>query len=163
MSCPLSHGGFAGATGAVVIGQDLLLAAVFPLVTRKAFGRTAGLLALGLGLVTLTGMLVLLDLRLVQITLPAMVALGPLTQYLVWQRRLGVERTTLQYQQEDIRNEREGGPGRSAWPRTVLCFDHGIFYLDVNSAGSEFGGSWLGGARNGNTSDAGRSRCPHRH
>jgi len=55
---------------------DLLLAAVFPLVMRKAFGRTAGLLALGLGLATLMAMLALLDLRVVRVTLPAMVALG---------------------------------------------------------------------------------------
>jgi hypothetical protein len=80
---------------------DLLLAAVFPLVMRKAFGRTAGLLALGLGLATLTLMLALLDLRVVRVTVPAMVALGPLmvAQHLFWRRRLGVERTTWQYQQ----------------------------------------------------------------
>jgi hypothetical protein len=82
---------------------DLLLAAVFPLVMRKAFGRTAGLLALGLGLMALTAMLVLLDLRVVRITLPAMVALGPLmvVQYVYWSRRLGVERTTWQYEQAE--------------------------------------------------------------
>jgi hypothetical protein len=82
---------------------DLLLGAVFPLVMHKAFGRTAGLLALGLGLATLTAMLVLLDLRVVRITLPAMVALGPLmvAQYVFWNRRLGVERTTWQYQQAE--------------------------------------------------------------
>jgi len=45
-------------------------------------------------------MLVLLDLRVVRITLPAMVALGPLmvAQYVFWSRRLGVERTRWQYQ-----------------------------------------------------------------
>jgi hypothetical protein len=82
---------------------DLLLAAVFPLVMRKAFGRTAGLLALGLGLATLMAMLVMLDLRVVRITLPAMVVLGPLmvAQYVFWSRRLGVERTTWQYQQAE--------------------------------------------------------------
>jgi hypothetical protein len=70
---------------------------------RKAFGRTAGLLALGLGLATLTAMLMLLDLRVVRITLPAMVALGPLmvAQYVFWTRRLGNERTTWQYQQAE--------------------------------------------------------------
>ena len=82
---------------------DLLLAAVFPLVMRKAFGRTAGLLALLLGLLTVAAMLVLLDLRRVQVTLPAMVALGPLmvAQYLFWARRLGHERTTWQYEQAE--------------------------------------------------------------
>ena len=76
------------------------MAAVFPLVMRKAFGRTAGLLALAVGLGTLTTMLVLLDLRVVVITLPAMVALGPLmvAQYVFWRRRCVSERTTRQYQ-----------------------------------------------------------------
>jgi hypothetical protein len=82
---------------------DLLLTAVFPLVMRKAFGRSAGLLALGLGLATLTAMLALLDLRVVRVTIPAMVALGPLmvAQYLFWARRLGDERTTWQYRQAE--------------------------------------------------------------
>ena len=85
---------------------DLLLAAVFPLVMRKAFGRTAGLLALRLGLATLTAMLALLDLHVVHVTLPAMVALGPLmvVQYLVWARRRGHERTTWQYQLAEPRH-----------------------------------------------------------
>jgi hypothetical protein len=89
---------------------DLLLAAVFPLVMRKAFGRQAGLLALGLGLMTLTAMLVLLDLRVVRITLPAMVALGPLmvVQYVFWKRRLGTERTTWQYQQAEPHHRLHG-------------------------------------------------------
>lgn len=80
---------------------DLLLVAVFPLVMRKAFGRTAGVFALVVGLATLSMMLLLLDLRVVRITIPAMVALGPLmvVQYVFWTRRLGTERTTWQYQQ----------------------------------------------------------------
>lgn len=84
---------------------DLLLAAVFPLVMRKAFGRSAGLLALGLGLATLMVMLALLDLRVVRVTVPAMVALGPLmvAQYVFWARRLGTERTTWQYLQAEPR------------------------------------------------------------
>jgi hypothetical protein len=88
---------------------DLLLAAVFPLVMRKAFGRRAGLLALGLGPATLTVMLVLLDLRVVRVTVPAMVALGPLmvAQYLFWARRVGAERTTWQYLQAEPRPRTE--------------------------------------------------------
>jgi hypothetical protein len=48
-------------------------------------------------------MLVLLDLRVVRITLPATVALDPLmvAQYVFWSRRLGVERTTRQYRQAE--------------------------------------------------------------
>jgi hypothetical protein len=94
---------------------DLLLAAVFPLVMRKAFGRTAGLLALCLGLMTMATMLVLLDLRMVKITVPAMVALGPLmvAQYIFWKRRLRKERTTWEYLQAEplpgLRPQRVGG------------------------------------------------------
>ena len=51
-------------------------------------------------------MLALLDLRVVRVTVPAMVALGPLmvAQYLFWARRLGAERTTWQYQQAEPRH-----------------------------------------------------------
>jgi hypothetical protein len=82
---------------------DLLLVTVFPLVMRKAFGRSAGLTAIVLGLATLTAMLLLLDLRVVRITVPAMVVLGPLmvVQYLFWSRRCGSERTTSGYQRAE--------------------------------------------------------------
>jgi hypothetical protein len=67
-------------------------------------------------LLTLAAMLVLLDLRVMQVTLPAMVALGPLmvAQYLFWARRLGNERTTWQYQQAESRSEAKTGT-RSVW------------------------------------------------
>jgi hypothetical protein len=98
---------------------DLLLAALFPLVMRKAFGPMAGLLALGLGLATLTAMLALLDLRVVRVTVPAMGALGPLmvAQYLYWMRRLGSERTTWQYLQAEPRH----GATRKRAPETLTC------------------------------------------
>ena len=81
---------------------DLLLATVGPLALRKAFGRRAGLTAAALAVATLAGLLALLDLGLVRATLPAMVALGPLTvaQYLLWRRR-GRERTTFEYLQAE--------------------------------------------------------------
>jgi hypothetical protein len=68
---------------------DLLLAAVFPLVMRRTFGRGAGVAALALGLAAIGGLLGLLALGVVQVTLPAMVALGPLmvVQYVYWSRR----------------------------------------------------------------------------
>jgi hypothetical protein len=80
---------------------DLLLAAVFPLVLRKAFGWSAGVAALALGLAAIGGMLALLELRLVQVALPAMVVLGPLMvlQYVCWTCRRGAERTNWQYVQ----------------------------------------------------------------
>ena len=53
---------------------------------------------------TIAGLLALLDLGLVRATIPAMVALGPLTvaQYLGWRRR-GRERTTWEYLQAESR------------------------------------------------------------
>jgi hypothetical protein len=82
---------------------DLLLAAVVPLVLRRAFGRRAGVLALAINLVALSGLLALLALGVVQVTLPAMVVLGPLIvlQYGYWTRRRGPERTTWQYLQAE--------------------------------------------------------------
>jgi hypothetical protein len=78
---------------------DLLLATVFPLVMRKAFGRPAGLVALVL---TLAAIGILLALPL-QGGFPLMVVLGPLMglQYLYWRRRRGQERTTWYYLQEE--------------------------------------------------------------
>ena len=78
---------------------DLLLASVFPLVMRKAFGRPAGLAALLLALAAI-GTLLALPL---QGYFPVMVVLGPLMvlQYLYWRKLRGRERTTWQYLQEE--------------------------------------------------------------
>lgn len=86
-------------TGTSIGLGDLLLAAVFPLVMRKAFGRLAGLVALGLTLVAIATLLVLP----VQGGFPLMVVLGPLMglQYLAWRRRRGPERTTWRYLREE--------------------------------------------------------------
>lgn len=78
---------------------DLLLASVFPLVMRKAFGRAAGLVALGLALAVIGALLALP----MQGGFPLMVVLGPLMglQYLLWRRRQGPERTTGRYLLEE--------------------------------------------------------------
>jgi hypothetical protein len=78
---------------------DLVLASVFPLVMRKAFGRRAGVVAIGLGLGTIAVLMALVDFGVIVETVPAMVALGPLmiVQYAVWRRLRGAERTTRQY------------------------------------------------------------------
>ncbi len=93
----LSWGSGRGALG-IGLG-DLLLATVFPLVLRKAFGRSAGIIAMILAPGAM-GMLLALPLRGV---FPVMVVLGPLMglQYLFWRRYRGQERTTWQYLQED--------------------------------------------------------------
>jgi hypothetical protein len=93
-------------TGVEVTGQwlaiglgDLLLATVFPLVLRKAYGRQAGLAALVLSAVALASILALP----LQTPFPVMVVLGPLMvlQYLYWRRQHGPERKTWQYLQAE--------------------------------------------------------------
>jgi hypothetical protein len=77
---------------------DLLLVTVFPLVLRKAYGRPAGLAALGLGLGGIAGVMVLAGLGAIEL-FPVMVVLGPLMvlQHAWWSGRRGRERTTWQY------------------------------------------------------------------
>jgi hypothetical protein len=77
---------------------DVLLATLFPLVMRKAFGRSAAVTSLALGIGALVILLLLLDLGVVRVTIPAMVVLGPLIvlHYLFWRRRAR-ERTTWRY------------------------------------------------------------------
>jgi hypothetical protein len=74
---------------------DLLLASVFPLVMRKAFGRGAGVAAMGIALGAIAGITFLP----IAAVFPAMIVLGPLMvlQYAYWRRRHGQERTTRQY------------------------------------------------------------------
>lgn len=82
---------------------DVLLVTVFPLVMRKAYGWTASIMALLVGLGAL--LLIMLSLLAVGVesTFPAMVALGPLMalQYAYWRYRRGPERTTRQYLQAE--------------------------------------------------------------
>jgi hypothetical protein len=78
---------------------DLLLATLFPLVARKAYGRASGLAALACALVTLGALLALVASGVVRVTIPVMVVLGPLmvVHYACWRWRRGPERTTRQY------------------------------------------------------------------
>jgi hypothetical protein len=78
---------------------DLLLLTVTPLVLRKAYGRTAGRVALGAGLVVFTVLLTLLTTRVVTVSIPVMAVLGPLIvgQYWYWRHASGAERTTREY------------------------------------------------------------------
>jgi hypothetical protein len=77
---------------------DLVLAAVFPLVMRKAFGRDAGIAAMLIGLGAI-GLLILSVLVGFVKIFPVMVVLGPLMalQYVYWHQRQKQERTTWQY------------------------------------------------------------------
>jgi len=82
---------------------DLVLAAVFPLVMRKSFGRTAGILAMTIGLGAISLLILSLIFGLLRGTFPVMVVLGPLMvlQYAYWYRRQKQERTTWQYLQAE--------------------------------------------------------------
>jgi hypothetical protein len=84
---------------------DLVLAAVFPLVMRKSFGRTAGLTAMTIGLGAITLLILSLIFGLLRGAVPVMVLLGPLMvlQYAYWRRR-HQERTTWQYLQAEPMN-----------------------------------------------------------
>lgn len=77
---------------------DLLLASVFPLVMRKAFGREAGTIAILVNLVA-TSVVMLLPIGGI---FPVMVVLGPLMlgQYLLWRKLKGHERKMWQYLEE---------------------------------------------------------------
>jgi hypothetical protein len=113
-------------SGSSVVGiglGDLLLATVFPLVMRKAFGRLAGIVALVLALATL-GVLLVLPLQGV---FPVMLVLGPLMvlQCLYWRRRRGRERTTWQYlQEEPVRLQGAGSPPQLARELTDQAVMH---------------------------------------
>jgi hypothetical protein len=90
----------------LVIGLgDLVLAAVFPLVMRKAFGRTAGFASMMIGLVAISLLIMNLISGLLIGTFPVMIVLGPLMviQYIYWRRRQP-ERTTWQYLQAEPRH-----------------------------------------------------------
>jgi hypothetical protein len=78
---------------------DLLLATVFPLVMRKAFGSVAGFAAMAIELGAMAVMMIALSVASIHATLPLMTVLGPLlaAQYAYWRRERGAERTMRQY------------------------------------------------------------------
>jgi hypothetical protein len=82
---------------------DMLLATVFPLVMRKAFGRVAGIGSLVGNLGLIVALLTVAIVSRLQVLFPVMILLGPLmiVQYAYWRRRIGRERTTRQYLQAE--------------------------------------------------------------
>jgi hypothetical protein len=94
--------GSAGQWAGIGLG-DLLLAAAFPLVMRKAFGRSAGLAAMAIGLGAIAALILGPIWGLHVEIFPVMVVLGPLMvlQYAYWRRRRGQERRTWQYLQAE--------------------------------------------------------------
>ena len=108
-----------GSSGWVSIGAgDMVLATVSPLVLRKAFGRTAGTIALVTNLGIIALLLFVPALSGGRESFPVMVLLGPLIilHYLYWRWRTGSERTTWQYQQAEPR------PPTAAVLHLLLCF-----------------------------------------
>jgi hypothetical protein len=82
---------------------DMLLATVFPLVMRKAFGRAAGIASLAGNLSLIVVLLTVAVVSQLQVLFPVMILLGPLiiVQYAYWRRRCGRERATRQYLQAE--------------------------------------------------------------
>jgi hypothetical protein len=78
---------------------DLLMVVLAPLVLRKAFGRTAGIVSAVTSVAAVAGMLAALRLGWYSRAIPAMVVLGPLLlpQYAWWRLRCGGERRTWEY------------------------------------------------------------------
>ncbi len=82
---------------------DLLMAAVGPLVIRKAFGRAAGMVAVVIALGALASVLLVSRWDAVPETFPTMIVLGPMmiAHYLWLSRRPGGERTYARYLSEE--------------------------------------------------------------
>jgi hypothetical protein len=96
---------------------DLLFATAGPLVFRKSFGPTAGVVAVFVAVGAIGAVFLVGALGLLPDTFPMMVVLGPLlvTQYLAWSRVRGQERTTAQYRGEDPHPLARSG--RPIWER----------------------------------------------
>jgi hypothetical protein len=96
---PVESGGYLG----IGLG-DLLLATVFPLVMRKAYGRAAGWTSVGLSIGGMVGSFTAANLFGATV-FPVMVVLGPLMvlQYVRWASLRGAERTTATYLQAEPR------------------------------------------------------------
>jgi hypothetical protein len=98
-----------------VIGiGDLLLTTVFPLVMRKAFGRSAGIAAMAINLGAIAATMAFLQLARLEVAVPLMSGLGPLmvVQYAYWVLRRGPERTTWEYLRTEPLDRRGSASGR---------------------------------------------------
>lgn len=78
---------------------DLVVAVTFTLAVRKAYGRSAGIIAIAVAVLGVASALALLELRVVERMLPAMVVIGPacVLQYLLWRGTRGRERSMRGY------------------------------------------------------------------
>jgi len=106
---------------------DLLMASTFGLAAWKAYGRRAGVVAIGGSFLGIQVVLGLLELQIVHRLLPAMVVLGPLivTQYLIHRHRNGTERTMKDYLAAESLPNPSLAPQSSTPPRHVDQLDPG--------------------------------------
>jgi hypothetical protein len=76
---------------------DLLMASIFPMIMRKAYGPAAGYSSIAISIAAILGMFV----TPIGTMFPAMIILAPLAivQYVYWLRRYGAERSTQEYLQ----------------------------------------------------------------
>jgi hypothetical protein len=102
---------------------DLLMASVGPLVMRKAFGRSAGLIAMTIALAAIAVVMAAARWDAMPETFPTMIVLGPLmiAQYVWWAARRDSERTTREYLAAE---PSRGSAGRQA--STVAASDAGL-------------------------------------
>ena len=93
---------------------DLLLATVFPLAMRKAFGRSAGISAMAINLGAIAATMAFLQPAKVEVGVPLMTGLGPLmvVQYAYWVRRRGQERTTWEFLRAEPLDRRRTSSGQ---------------------------------------------------
>jgi hypothetical protein len=110
---PILSWGFGPERFVIGLG-DLLLATVFPLAMRKAFGRSAGIAAIVVNLGAIAATLAYLQLAGLEVAVPLMTGLGPLmvAQYAYWARKRGQERTTREYLQEEPLDRPSTASGR---------------------------------------------------
>jgi len=97
---PLFGGGASSVNTSLYLGfGDVLMAALVPLVFRKAFGKQAGYIALIVGISTIAASVLLVSSGVVSVAIPVMIVLGPLdvVQYICWRSSRRSERTTFQY------------------------------------------------------------------
>jgi hypothetical protein len=88
-----------GSSSAPIGLGDVLMLTLWTLVSYKAFGRVSAWFAGALGLATVTMFFVLVSVGVITSGVPSMAALGPLmaVHYLVSRRRLGPERSVMEY------------------------------------------------------------------
>jgi hypothetical protein len=154
-----------GSSSAPIGLGDVLMLTLWTLVSYKAFGKVSAWIAGCLGLTTVTVFFVLVSAGVITTGVPSMAALGPLMalHYLASRRRLGGERSVLEY--------RRGLAGEAAGPPSqeeAAQLRHSLRWIREQGAslsGDSFVALWDGellgtGVSPGEARRAARKRCP---